>query len=108
MIEVQAASTCPVCGFSEKEFANTLMLGCPHCYEVFVANLETMLPRLHRATAHVGKTPDLSGKLRRELNDIESLLTATQPNSSRVDALLDRWREVSDSLAQAAPKANMP
>lgn len=107
MIEVRVASTCPVCGFTEKEFAKTLMLGCPHCYEVFAANLETMLPRLHRGTTHVGKTPDLSGKLRRELNDIESLLTASQPNSSRVDALLDRWKEVSASLAQATPKADM-
>jgi len=108
MIENPAALACPVCGFTETEFAMALSLGCPHCYEFFEANLETMLPRLHRGTTHAGKIPDSSHKLRRELSRIETLLSASQSDPSRMDALLDRWRQVSNRLAQASPEAPMP
>lgn len=112
MIEVRVPSVCPVCGFTEEVFAKSFKLGCSHCYETFAPQLETMLSRLHHGTTHVGKSPkqasDLPGKLRRELSEIESLLMANQQNSSRVDALLERWRAVSDSLAQTISKTNTP
>jgi len=110
MTEVYPSLVCPACGFSELDLSKSLRLGCPQCYEVFGANLETMLPRLHHGTVHVGKSPkqsaNLSAQLRRELNEIESLLVANQNDASRVDSLLQLWRDVSNQLSDVAAKAD--
>jgi len=112
MIEARAPSVCPICGFTEDVFAKTFKLGCSHCYQTFAPHLETMLCQLHRGTTHLGKSPeqtaDLPGKLRRELIGIESLLRINPADSARADALLERWREVSDRLARAIPKTETP
>src|SRR5437660_247160 len=55
--EELARLTCPHCGIKYMEFRGEGRLGCPHDYAVFRAGLEPILRRVHRATAHVGKSP---------------------------------------------------
>jgi protein arginine kinase activator len=52
-----ARLTCPSCGIRYMEFRAEGRLGCPHDYEVFRAGLDPLLQRIHRASRHVGKTP---------------------------------------------------
>ena len=49
---------CPVCGISREEYRKRSRLGCPSCYEAFAKELEGAISDLHRATQHVGKTPE--------------------------------------------------
>ena len=49
---------CPVCGILRDEYRKRSRLGCPACYTAFSKELETAVFELHRATQHVGKTPE--------------------------------------------------
>jgi protein arginine kinase activator len=42
--------TCPQCGTTFEEFAQTAAFGCAHCYEVFADLLEPVLRRMHGVT----------------------------------------------------------
>jgi protein arginine kinase activator len=72
--------TCPHCGITFREFRTKGLLGCPHDYDVFRAQLAPLIERAHQGgTHHVGKVPSsadestqrLAGmlRLRRELQD---------------------------------------
>jgi protein arginine kinase activator len=52
-----ARLACPACGIKYMEFRAEGRLGCPHDYAVFRTGLLPLLQRIHRAQAHVGKTP---------------------------------------------------
>ena len=55
-------STCEECGLSFAEFRESSLLGCPHCYKAFEAQLSPLLERAHEGgTHHVGKVPRRSG-----------------------------------------------
>lgn len=95
-------SCCHVCGFSEKDLAKTFRLGCSACYGVFEVELRTMIPKVQTRLLHVGKRPAekaISSKLRRELREIETLLSKHVYLPIDADNLLDRWREVSSQIA---------
>jgi len=49
---------CPVCGILRDEYRKRSRLGCPACYEAFSKELDAAIAELHRATQHVGKTPE--------------------------------------------------
>ncbi len=38
--------SCSVCGRSYREFSETLLLGCPNCYNEFRAELEPLISRV--------------------------------------------------------------
>ncbi|MCO6439133.1 MAG: UvrB/UvrC motif-containing protein [Phycisphaerae bacterium] len=72
--------TCPNCGITFREFRMKGLLGCPHDYDIFRAQLMPLIERAHQGgTHHVGKVPPtadesthrLAGvlRLRRELQD---------------------------------------
>ena len=50
-----AGSECSFCGLTFQDFRETGRLGCPHCYETFVAHLRKLLRRIHGSVQHVGK-----------------------------------------------------
>ncbi len=50
--------SCPVCGILRDEYRKRSRLGCPACYAAFAKELDTAVFELHRATQHVGKTPE--------------------------------------------------
>jgi protein arginine kinase activator len=57
----RAAVTCPTCGIKYGEFRAEGRLGCPHDYEVFRAELQPLLQRIHHSGQHVGKCPRHAG-----------------------------------------------
>ncbi|MDO5301797.1 MAG: UvrB/UvrC motif-containing protein [Tissierellia bacterium] len=48
---------CHHCGRSFKEFQESFMLGCPHCYESFEGELSGLIERVQNASEHVGVRP---------------------------------------------------
>lgn len=52
-----AEKICPHCDISLEEFRKTSRLGCPHCYETFASELDSLLTAMHRSNRHVGKRP---------------------------------------------------
>lgn len=58
-----AINTCPTCGQTQQQFRQTGLLGCPHCYAAFEAQLGALMARAHDGgTHHVGKRPARLGK----------------------------------------------
>ena len=53
-----AEPACPVCGILRNEYRQRSRLGCPACYEAFSKELDAAVFELHRASQHVGKTPE--------------------------------------------------
>lgn len=57
-------NTCPTCGQTQQQFRQTGLLGCPHCYAAFEAQLGALLARAHDGgTHHVGKRPARLGQV---------------------------------------------
>jgi protein arginine kinase activator len=104
MIEVRSVKTCSCCGFTEEDFRRTLRLGCPECYRTFQFELETMLPQMHHGTTHCGKIPmsnhNAARLLYRELREVESMLKAHAGQPSAADDLLDRWKQLHETLSK--------
>jgi protein arginine kinase activator len=48
---------CNLCGSSFQDFAASGKAGCPKCYEVFSAELEDSIRRIHGSIGHVGRVP---------------------------------------------------
>lgn len=111
MSSARDTKSCPACGFSEHDFGKTLRLGCARCYEVFGAELSTFLPKMHRATTHVGKVPgtvfsDIA-RLEREFHEIERLLTQ-RGGAEASDYLLDRWKQLAMRIEVVAREQGTP
>jgi protein arginine kinase activator len=70
-----AALTCPTCGLQYGEFRASGRLGCPDDYDAFRATLGPLLERIHRASAHAGKTPRAAAR-KAELADLRRRLAA--------------------------------
>lgn len=43
LLEPQPSNVCPSCGWSEKQWEETLMVGCPLCYEVFSDQIDLVV-----------------------------------------------------------------
>ena len=53
--------SCPRCGMAREEFRKTGRLGCPDCYQTFMAELAAAVKAMHHGTQHVGKIPEREG-----------------------------------------------
>ena len=51
--------SCVRCGMTQMDLRKKGRVGCPHCYEVFQADLDNMLERIHGATEHTGRVPGI-------------------------------------------------
>lgn len=60
---------CKECGLSWDKFQLTGRLGCPKCYESFIANMKFLLRRLHGCNRHVGCKTDKSLNYHKESID---------------------------------------
>lgn len=58
----QKENKCQSCGMTYGEFADTGMLGCQNCYDVFEDKMDILLKNLQGANRHIGK----KGKLLKE------------------------------------------
>ena len=71
--------SCDVCGLTFAEFREQALLGCPHDYVCFQAQLEPLILNIHGELEHVGKRPSRPAggsehrtqliRLRRELKE---------------------------------------
>ncbi|MBI9020244.1 MAG: UvrB/UvrC motif-containing protein [Verrucomicrobia bacterium] len=52
---------CPRCGMARDEFRKTGRLGCPDCYQTFMAELAVAIKAMHHSTQHTGKIPAREG-----------------------------------------------
>ena len=60
-LEHQLSPACPRCGMAREEFRKTGRLGCPDCYNTFMAELAMAIKAMHHSTQHVGKIPAREG-----------------------------------------------
>lgn len=70
--------TCPYCGASYQEFAESGRLGCDRCYEAFGEELAPLILRLHGRVEHRGKFPTRGShhlKMRRELESLRQQMS---------------------------------
>lgn len=52
-----SAKTCPGCGMTFRELADSGMAGCAECYETFSKELEPTFAKLHGHVTHRGRVP---------------------------------------------------
>jgi len=65
--------TCPNCGQTFREFAQTSLLGCPECYKAMATGLNTVIAHVQGTGQYGGKLPTkLEGSVRRD-KDIRRL-----------------------------------
>jgi len=67
---ISEKAKCSLCGASFEELAKEGKAGCPKCYEVFAAELEESIRRIHGRSSHTGRAP---AKFR-EINDAKQKL----------------------------------
>ena len=96
---------CPKCGMTLDEIAETGMLGCAECYNVFAQELAPYLTRIHGRAAHVGRIPRSAGgelKLRSELNDARTALKKAidAQEFEQAAQLRDRIKELDEKLGK--------
>ncbi len=59
--------TCPVCGATYRDFAESGKAGCSKCYEVFSDELGDTIEGIHGKREHIGKIPKhLGSRISRE------------------------------------------
>ena len=85
--------SCKCCGMTQLQLRKKGRVGCPQCYEVFSAELEAMLERIHGATEHTGRTPQIATSL--ESSTCEA--TSSTPEPDRIE----RIGELKGRLEQA-------
>jgi protein arginine kinase activator len=102
--EKEAASKCPSCGLSYKDFKKIGRLGCGDCYAAFKKYLSPLLKRIHGANIHYGKSPvrmlakSSSGRKKPDLQDLRSRLQKAIESEAYEEAarLRDQIRELQE------------
>ena len=64
---------CPRCGMARDEFRKRGRLGCPECYNTFMAELTAAVKAMHHSSQHVGKIPSREGAQTRMKSKIARL-----------------------------------
>lgn len=89
---------CPECGTTSEEFADTLFVGCPKCYETFEPLVNNTLKRLQGSTAHVGKNPKGAKKGETAEEVYAKIKESMEKNDiDEVDRLLKVYRSLTES-----------
>ena len=86
--------SCPVCGYSYQQFAETGRLGCDRCYEAFQEELQPLVKRLHGSVEHHGKVPRRGGKdilQQRTLEELRQKMHAAISREAFEEAA--KWRD---------------
>ena len=74
----QQLKKCPTCGRTILDVQKTGRFGCSSCYEVFHAELNPVLRRLHGSSTHMGKVPARGYPKARIARQIEELRKSLQ------------------------------
>jgi len=77
--------SCPRCGLDRDEFRKTGRLGCPDCYQTFMAELAAAVKAMHHGTQHVGKIPSRESSQTRMKSKIARLQKELETAVARED-----------------------
>ena len=65
--------SCSRCQMTRSEFKKRARLGCPHCYNAFMGELNALTNAMHHSGQHVGKIPARQGNTARVTAQIGAL-----------------------------------
>lgn len=65
--------SCPVCHMRRTDFKKSGRLGCAHCYENFMGEVNSIINAMHHSTQHVGKLPARAGSEARQQAEVATL-----------------------------------
>ena len=109
-IEQQLSPACPRCGMARDEFRKSGRLGCPDCYNTFMAELAVAIKAMHHSTQHVGKIPAREGlqtriksQVARLQNELEAAIA--REDYERAAQIRDRVNEVRASAESEGGEA---
>ncbi len=94
---------CTLCSSNESNFIKDGKVSCPVCYEIFAAELERPIKRIHGNVSHIGRAPAKYKKQtdkKRTLDDLKRRLDdAVQKQEYESAAVLrDKIREIESQL----------
>lgn len=94
------ACLCATCGLTAAEFAHLGRLGCPTCYQTFVADIEAVLAANQAGTEHRGSRPHPEAvgepprSAERDLLQVELELAVAEEAFERAAQLRDALRRL--------------
>lgn len=104
-------TTCPACGLAYAHFRQNSMLGCPHCYAAFEAQLGPLLERVHEGgTHHTGKQPKrlIAEAKARAQSAAQATPPETVPQNPPAQTTTVRARRVGRAAPTGANPAEVP
>ena len=72
-VDLPFESSCPVCHLRRNDFKKGGRLGCAHCYENFMGEVNSVISAMHHSTQHVGKLPTRAGSAARQQAEVATL-----------------------------------
>lgn len=102
-IEHQLSPACPRCGMAREEFRKTGRLGCPDCYNTFMAELAVAIKAMHHSTQHVGKIPAREGVQTRIKSQVARLQKELDAAITRED--YEKAAQLRDQINDARSQA---
>ena len=87
----ETALTCPFCGLTYEDFRKIGRLGCSECYGTFSRFLGPLLKRIHGATQHMGKSPQMFASSKEQA--AEDSLPSKAPKDSGIAELKIKLQE---------------
>ncbi len=97
---VKIQKKCSLCGATLNDIAKNGKIGCSECYKTFKDELIPYIKRIHGATMHVGKTPDLNENItnsnEKTLKDLrqELLQLVSQEKYEQAAVVRDKIKEI--------------
>lgn len=102
-----AKRKCPDCGMTYAEFRQKGRFGCPRDYEIFGADVERLLKRIHGATRYTGITPDgdevREGAVIDEVSRIRARL-----DEAIADENYEEAARLRDQIRRLSPRGDAP
>lgn len=89
---------CKNCGTYLSEFYETGMLGCPHCYSAFKAEIENTLFKIQKGVKHEGKIPSLSSVDKELYSEYKRLFA--EKEAAVMESRFSDVKKISDDLME--------
>ncbi|QHI68262.1 UvrB/UvrC motif-containing protein [Tichowtungia aerotolerans] len=102
-IEHQLSPSCPRCGMAREEFRRSGRLGCPDCYNTFMAELAVAIKAMHHSSQHVGKIPAREGLQTRIKSQIARFQKELDAAIARED--YEKAAEIRDRISEVRTQA---
>ena len=89
---------CKKCGTYLSDYYRTGMLGCPHCYVAFRAEIIRSLGKIQKSVKHEGKIPTLSSVDRELYAEYKRLLA--EKEAAVLDSRFSDVKKICDELME--------